>query len=114
MRKIKIISGDDNFIAEIKTLSINRNLMILGLDINSQELLWTHAPDWDFLEDNLDRFTLYCVSDHSRLREKRFAPLPVNSRLPYSFCDVQYRDSVELQADLAQLKDSLMAEEFVW
>jgi len=114
MRKIKIISGDDNFTAEIKTLSINRNLMILGLDMNTQELLWNHAPTWDFLEDNIDKFTLYCVSDPSKLREKRFAPLPVNSRLPLSFYDVQYPTSVELQADLALFKESMIAEELDW
>ena len=114
MKKIKMITGDDKFTAQIKTFSNNRQLMILGLDINTLELLWNHAPAWDFLEDNIDSFTLYHVSEPSKLREKRFAPLPVNCRLPYSFCDVQYPVSAELQADLAQLKESLMAEEFTW
>jgi hypothetical protein len=114
MRKIKTITGDDNFTAEIKALSIKNNLMILGLDIDTQELLWNHAPEWDFLEDNIDRFTLYHVAEPALLKEKRFAPLPVNSRLPYSFCDIQHTVSVELQVDLAQLKESLMAEEFTW
>ena len=114
MRKIKMITGDDNFKAEIKKLSNNRQLMILGLDINTQELLWNHAPAWDFLEENTDRFTLYHVSEPSKLREKRFAPLPVNNRLPYSFCDVQSQDSAELREDLALFKESLMAEEFTW
>ncbi len=114
MRKIKMLPGDDNFTTEIKALSINRQLMILGLDMNTQELLWNHAPAWDFLEENLDKYTLYHVTEPSLLQEKRIAPLPVNSRLPYSFYDVLYPASAELQADLAFFKESLMAEDFNW
>jgi len=114
MKKIKMITGNDNFTAEIKALSNNGQLMILGLDVNTLELLWEHAPEWEFLEDNFDRFTLYHVSEPSKLREKRFAPLPVNSRLPYSFCDVQSPDSAELREDLALFKESLMNEKFIW
>ena len=114
MRKIKTTIGDVNFTAEIKKLSLNKKLMILGLDVNTQELLWNHAPAWEFLEDNIDRFTLYYVTEPTKLLEKRFAALPVNCRLPYSFCDVQSPCSSEMSDDLVLFKESLMAEEFQW
>ena len=112
MVKIKRSPADPNFLTELHEMSKTRNLMILGLDTDTGELVWEIAPDWDALKDDCDRFTLYYSKNPNQLIARRFKSLPVNTQMPVSFIQTTTTTDIdeELEEDLIILKAELLTE----
>lgn len=109
----KIVCNENGFksggreicLAKIRDWSEKNELMVLGRDGDTNELIWTQAPTFEFLADfTVD--TLYHVTIPKMRIEKRFPSNPVNKLFKCSFTECQSSLSDDILNELAEFSDA--------